>query len=336
MGSYLNATNIAYDCLNEVENAVLNESHGVSSNYIDYIYPIYEILSKSKPVFKDGKIFQYELSDYKPNVDDGFVESIDITTFVYVDTMPSEGSEFVYNDDGKSDLNKNLKLRKAKFIIRISSKTPAIDRNSFINAFSHEFHHAYRYWSILRNNNGIIPDSDFMRDRRYKNILGRMQSLDTKYDAQKLLNDILTCCYFLDNNEINAFCAEAYNYIKTHEDLNLSNYAKRLNEFQGYLYIEKCSRVLYTIDEMLFDDSKQAYIETICADAYNTLFGNSSMNASKCTIMLKQYLSRKLITANKQFFRAIKKALCDFDRRIREEWKLGNISLPPLSKSEIL
>jgi len=324
---YLNITNLLYDYLTEVDNSVLNESHGVLSNYLDYIYPIYEILSKSKPVFKDGKIFQYQLINYKPEVENGFVESIDINVFIYINEIPKEYSEFVYNDDGKSDLNKNLKLRKAKFNIRLPSKTPIINRSDFIEVFSHEFHHAYRYWSIIRNNNGAIPDGDFIRDTRYKNILGRMSTLDNSSDSQKILKDIMMCFYFLDSNEINAFCAEAYNFVKEHNDINLSNYTGRLNEFQGYKFLVKCVNTMYNIDKMLFDEKTQYYIEVICKDAYETLFGKTDMDESKCTIMIKQYLSQKIIKANNQFFRTIKKALCDFDRRIREEWKLGTVGI---------
>lgn len=333
---FLNATNIIYDFLQEVEKSVLNESHGVFNNYVECGIEMYNILSSIKPELINSGIYKYSIKNYAPKIENNFIEEIDVDVFLYLNDKPKTGSEFIYNDDNKSDLNKNLKLRKAKFVIRLMSKTPSIDENDFMLSFTHELHHAYRYWSILKNNNNSIPESDFIRDRRYNNIFLRKSTLNSENWSLKLLDNILSCFYFLDSNEVNSYCAEAYEYIREHKDLNLANFHKRLAEFQMFNYLNKCYNTLSDIDEKLFNEKYKHITELICKDAYKTLFENSdNLNESKCTILLKQYFSRKILKANKQFFRTVKKALFDFNRQIKENWNFGNIEIPITENIEL-
>ena len=86
-----------------------------------------------------------------------------------------------------------------------------------------------------------------------------------------------------------------------------------------YRHIQACSSMLADLDEMLFDTNTKKYIEAICKDAYDSLFGDNNFTDGKCAILLRQYISKKILRANRQFAKVIKNALNDFNRNIKEE-----------------
>ena len=315
---FLNATNIIYDFFEEIDKKSLNEAHGVLLNYSDYIFEVYNELIKIKPVLVDSNIYKYSLKDYHLNIEGSFIDNVSIDLFLYINKRPDNSSEYVVNENNESDLTKDLKLKDANFILRMTSKDVNIDREEFRNVFVHELHHAYRYWSLLTKNNNTIPDGEQYRNRRYKDIFIRKSILTNNTKAERILDEILGCLYFLDENEINSFCAETYDYIKNNENINISNYYTKLNDLQMYKYIHRCSNILSDLDEMLFNENTKQYIEAICKDAYDTIFGKNKFSENKCTILLRQYISKKILRANKQFSKTIRNALNDFNRNIKE------------------
>lgn len=310
----------------------INEERGVNKDYLPIANELYDALLKYGSVKLIDYGYEYELHNYKPLIDT-FFESISIEC--YINVMGSTSSFDVRM--GEPQLHKNMKLNNIKIKLAVSSDSNNIkipDKEEFIINFCHEFHHAYRYWNIINKNNGSLSGSEQILKDRNANIQRVKNSFNFKYTQMfdYCLKSFLEYAYFANSDEINAFSAEIYEFLRQHPEISRGNVMDRLDEIPSYESVSSLrDAIVFTdsisrIDNEKDKDSAMYAAQSVCNDILR--FGNVSKQHA--LLVLRQFFAKAYEKQERQFFKVLRNALCDLEtndkKNVREMIKNITIS----------
>ena len=299
----------------EIEN-IITESHGVVMYYLKYMMDIYNGLQNVKRNIIDSNLYLYRLENYKMD-EDCFTETVTVSVYVYTDNPKELTSEYIQNDNFKTDLNGNFKLSNCEFKICLYNHDGIIDKNDLFESLSHEINHAYRYWSIISKNNGELKNSEKYRQDRYFDSLNRTDNMISNIginETTSKVKEIMNVLYFLDNSEINSYCSETYELIRQNQKINSSTLNLYINEFNMNNWLNKTERLIIDLDDGVTNEETKEYYYTVCKFVFDNFFGKKDFSERKSFILLRQYISRKYYKAGKQFYKVIRNAFKDFGR----------------------
>ena len=299
----------------------IDEERGVFPNYHDFIIDIYHELIKKKPIYI-GDYYMYSII-YTPKTDE-FIDNIEVSCCVYSDMNNLESSKFINTKKNGMDLTKDGKLTNCKIIVSLNGENGKIPKNEFLYTLIHEMQHAYRYWNILSQNNGKLDSAEEYRRERYDRNqyaadTARKNSKENNESEALFLDRLITMSlYDLDNDEINAYSSEIYEYIKQNEYINIKNYREYINDIEIFKKLKIASNTIKIIDNKLSSDNKEYYY-TIFAMSYDKFFNNNSkFSEKKRAMLIRQYLIRKLNRGYKQATKVLMHALTDNNRIVNE------------------
>lgn len=293
----------------------LNESVGVVNGYVEIGEEIFEQLTNTKPTLIDKGVYLRQLNNYIPNVD-CFIGNVSVKYY----TCSSE-SVFLQNEGGflenseKEQLNKDLKLINCSFVFYEEANNPLeINKDYFMNVFSHEISHAFRYYSIISQNNGVKKDSIRKADELYG--LSRNATTTDKYN-DKVFTILKRIVYLSDKNEISAFMNQTYEQIKQNTNINKQNIYNHFNEFRMYRETELLKGLLVIFDNLIATKKgKNAcyeFLKCVYADRFTD---------EKAIKMFRQKIASIINYRIKKFTSIIGKALIDFNRNNDNGMKL--------------
>lgn len=303
-----------YIC-NLFENKI-NEEHGVNKDYLTLANEIYEALLKYGVNRYIGNEYIYALRNYKPSTET-FIESLTISCFINVNGVESS---FNFRND-MPHLTKNMKIKNIAISISTkcdvnNSKVP--DKNDFIINFCHEFHHAYRYWNIINKNNGSLDNGEQILKDRNKNI--KSVQLNYNFEKGSVFDDFyrkfLEYAYYANNDEINAFSSEVYEFLRQNPEFDKNSILTDLHKIPAYEAVEKLRESIIFIDKIPKKNKiALSAAQSICNDVLK--FGNVNINHS--LIVLRQFFAKAYEKQERQFFKVLRKSLNDLgDKNITE------------------
>lgn len=331
----INIINIDDEYIGEINRIfALNENRGVVTNYFDYAWEICEALSKSKPIMIDSDILKYEIENYKIQREDCFFINANIRVFISNNkSYQEEKSEEFNSHNNVLDLNGQLKLNSFDAVIRIYDSELSFDRNKLLIALTHEMQHAYRYLSILRQNNGTLPQEILNKSDRYQRNRLSMADFDKSKESSVFLQDISIAIYSSEETEISAYCAEAREFIRQNKYITSKNYTNYLMEFEMYKRIIDIKYAIIEIDKKVSGESKDFY-KSLLKIKYDNYFANGDYSEEKCAMLFRQFLIKRLVRAEEQFYKTIKRSLEDYDRVVKENiYPYGDCSIIKLNEN---
>lgn len=284
----------------------LNESRGVIDNYYDIGEEIYNKLNDVTPQLIDSETGLYlrALKDVKIDFE-CFIERISVMYYTYISGKSDSKGRFIPYESNNENLTKSKKLINSKIVLYERTDTPEkMDKYHFMDAFSHEIAHAYRYYSILCQNNSNIPDSIKKENNIYASIANIKNFSNEK--ARMFINGII---YLIDKDETAAFSNETYEQLRQNEHTNRGNIHEHFNDFRMYRNITLLKTFLSNFDKSINNEKSLNEIRTILNELYGTDYTNN-----KGIKLFRQKIVREIIKMSNQFIKVIEKGLIDFNR----------------------
>ncbi len=284
---------------------MLNESRGMIDNYYEIGEEIYNKLNSIKPQLLDSECGLYVRNLINTKIEiDCFVDTINIVYYSYKSGKLNNGGRFVPYEKDKENLSKNNKLINAKIVIYEQTETPEkIDKYYFMDTFSHEIAHAYRYYSILSQNNSNIPDSINKVNNEYKSA---QKGIDYGDKAKKFIGVIV---YLIDKDETSAYANQTYEELRQYTNINRENIQDHLNDFRMFRNITSLKEYLSNFDMAIKNKQKLESIRNALNEIYNTTYTND-----KGIKLFRQRLVKEITKMSDQFIKVIEKGLMDFNR----------------------
>ena len=301
----------------------LNEERGVNKDYLPLANEIYDALLKYGVNRYIGDGYVYALRNYKPKTDT-FIDSLTVSCFINISGIESS---FSFKHE-VPHLTKSMKINNIAINISVKNDENNIkipDKNDFIFNFCHEFHHAYRYYNIINKNNGSLSGSEQILKDRNKSI--KNVELNYKFDHESVFDyfykAFLEYAYHANNDEINAFSSEVYEFLRQNPDFDKNSILTDLNKIPSYEAVESLRDSIVFIDTISKKNDEygiyhiaSAAAQSICNDVLK--FGN--VNRNHALLVLRQFFAKAYEKQERQFFKVLKKALNDLgNKNIREE-----------------
>lgn len=295
--------NIVYDLENEFFNKNIFESRGVNDNYYKIIDEIVNELSHIKPELIDSSsnMYRYFLNHYDVKEESSFIERLTLYVFI---SPNSNGGSF-YTKPEETTISNEHKLVNVFFNLHVYGENGKMSLESFRETFSHELHHAYRYYNILINNGSTFPVGEQYREKVYNDLN------DGAIKAPAIMRDLF---YRTDENEILAMCAEVYEVAKN-KGINRENYKEHLDIFEPIQTVKLIDSILSYLKEHKNDSRAIDNFGKI----YNSFL--AAKNKKQCSNLsafrlLKQFLNYKKGKILEQFYKVLGKAIMEQEKYI--------------------
>lgn len=297
--------------LSNLENTMfmymLNEERGVYKTYEPLAEEIYNAIINTKPRMLSDSLYMFRLMRYVPKTE-SFIGDITIMCFIGMDKESS--FDIIENE---LNLSKEIKLKNCiiRMFVNKDRNNNIPDKNDFIQTFCHELHHAYRYYCIISKNNGKLTDGEELSNSILKSCQKYSELINDKDDESfgKYTEYLVNMIYLANNNEINAYSSEVYEYLKQHSDINQYNFAENLSSIPVYSLYNKLKSCLILLDKEKDDMSLKQASQSVCDKILHI-----KSNVNNSNMKLRQYLAHKLEKFQSQFFKVAKNALYDLGR----------------------
>ena len=290
----------------ELLHFMLNESRGVVDNYNEIGEETYNKLNATDAKLIDSKngLYLRMLSNIKIEFD-CFIDNISIMYYSYKNGKNDSDGKFIPYENDNENLSNNKKLINSKIVLYEKTDTPEkIDKYHFMTVFSHEIAHAYRYYSILSQNNSNIPDSVKKENDVYLSTLKK-----NDISNEKIKNFISGIIYLIDKDEMTAFSNETYEQLRQNKQINRNNVQDHFNDFRMYRNITLLKMYLSNFDASIKDEK----ILNGFKDALNKIY-NTNYTNYKGIKMFRQKIVKEITKMSSQFIKIIEKGLMDFNR----------------------
>lgn len=290
----------------------LNETAGMVDGYSAIGDELYEIISSTKPTMVDTSMYMRSISNYVLRTD-CFIKSISIKYYSYNESAikPDKRGQFIPTDNTEH-LSRDKKLINCGFEFYELTKDPLkVNKEYFMEAFSHEVSHAYRYYQIISKNNGIEPASVKKANEVY-GLSNGIYINDESY--KKMLPMLQRMNYLADKDEISAFVNQTYEEVKQNENITPSNVSRYFSSFRMYRETELLKGLLVLFDKMI----STPIGKEICLNYLSAVY-NDNYKGEKSIRLFRQKIASTILYRSKKFINILKKAFTDFNRNDRHQ-----------------
>lgn len=188
-----------------------------------------------------------------------------------------------------------------KVTIRYHCKYQNIEEetdNNFRIVMWHEIHHAYRDYCILREN--------------FRKLKSKTIDLEKYATIPSDLKTIKPYYYWTNKNEIDAYCASTYEFVKN-KTITYSNYQDYIKLCPGYKPIKNLRKLLNVFTQ---NSLNERVIQQLMAIREFEKRNNENLNSTLKRVIRR--LSYSLTYAEKQFYKTLEKSLEEDDNTILE------------------
>lgn len=273
--------------------SILMESRGVNEDFsqiIDILYAAASIKGHKQHYSNKDNTINYDFISFsKLQVS----RNSFITHLNFIITFNDNG--YFKEDDGyvlkNSEYNPNTDTLD-KVTIRYHCKYQNIEEeidNNFRITMWHELHHAYRDYCILREN--------------FRKSNNKALDLDKYVTIPSDLSIIKSYYYWTSKNEINAYCASTYEFVKN-KTITYSNYKDYISLLPGYRPIRNLRNLLNIFTK---NNTSEKVIQRLLAIRH--FEKKEDENLSKTLKRVIRKLSYSLTYAEKQFYKTLEKSL---------------------------
>lgn len=293
-----------YDIESKYFTLRLDEASGVINNYNNIGEELYNCISTVKPKLVEPGLYIRIVDNYVLRYN-CFIKSININYFSCAKDVEYD-SKFIPKND-LEHLSDDGKLINCTIQIGEETDNPSIvNKNHFIHVFSHEVEHAYRYFSILSQNNGNTLASIKKSNDLYNSAFKAKH--ETKY-GNDVFGMLRRAVYLIDNDEVSAFVNQTYEEIRQKNYINRNNITNYFNEFRMYRENLVLKNIVDVFDELI----KKENGRKVCNEFLEQTYGNR-YTGSKAIKMFRQRLIAALDYRIDKFLKIVSKALIDFNR----------------------
>lgn len=172
-----------------------------------------------------------------------FLIKIDIDSFVeyiYIKYISNSSN----NAEGSCDVDSDIP------IITIEN---AKNNNDILNVLCHELGHLYHYKQLLSTNQGYIPETEKILNKRYAD---NGYILDNE-KIGKLEKNIRLFLYSITKGEIHSFLEELYQYIVLNKNINRNNYKSFLQNTNAFIIFTNLHKMVNKIDTYNKDEKNK-------------------------------------------------------------------------------
>ena len=289
----------------------INEEHGVNKFYELISEELYNAIISLKPIIIDKGIYEFSLNNYEPK-SDIFIKEMSVKCFVGL-----EGNSVFIPNKNTSNISKDGKLINVEFRFYVEpdkSNQKIPDKDEFYLNLCHEFNHAFRYFRIIGQNNSNLPVGEELIKDRYDRVekIKNNFKFEDKDKFSSYLKMFLNACHFTNDDEINAYSSEIYEFLKQHQEINKFNIFDNFKSIPSYFILIFLRNCIVLIDKAsVNDDIIVKYVAfTICTEVL--LFKKA--NEKNSLMLLRQFFAKKFEQYQRQFFKVVRKALYDLGR----------------------
>lgn len=286
------------------ESYKIDESKGIVDEYLPIIDELYSRIVNTTVVPFNGNDFYlaYALNDYTLE-QNCFIKKLTLTVF----TKSSFDSNFLASD--VEILTNSMKITNVKLRISIKEKDLKSERGKeeFYSEMAHELQHVYRFYCILLSNNDSYEEEEKAKMRRYR----KANTLMYNTDEDTPQNIISTLYYLSDKNEISSETNRLYEYIRTHEDINYNSYKSVEEELPLFNLRLNLNSGLKKIEGNRENKDFTDEYGTI----YKSIIGDNELTPSKALMKLRTRLIYAKMFADRNYYRTLRKAFEDFNRK---------------------
>ena len=282
----------------------LDEAACMINNYNKIGEELYDCISTLKPNLVGPGLYIRRINNYVLKYD-CFIKTINIKYFSYTKDA-DYNSKFIPENDFEHLSNDK---RLINCTIQISEKTDnpnVVNKNLFMRVFSHEVEHAYRYFSILSQNNGNTLKSVNKSNNLYTSAFNTKH--ETKY-GNDVFDMLRKAIYLIDNDEVSAFVNQTYEEIRQKTYINRNNITGYFDEFRMYRENLVLKNIVDVFDELI----KKEKGRKICNEFLKQTYGDR-YTGNKAIKMFRQRLITALDYRIDKFLKIVSKALIDFNR----------------------
>ena len=282
--------------------SILVESRGVNEDFTQIITVLYEAASVKghrQHYSNDSNTISYDFISFS---------KLHVSTNSFITHL---NFIITFNDNGHFKEDGGYVLKKSEYnpitdtldkvTIRYHCKYQNIEEetdNNFRIVMWHEIHHAYRDYCILREN--------------FRKLKSKTIDLEKYATIPSDLKTIKPYYYWTSKNEIDAYCASTYEFVKN-KTITYSNYQDYIKLYPGYKPIKNLRKLLNVFTQ---NSLNERVIQQLMAIREFEKRNNENLNSTLKRVIRR--LSYSLTYAEKQFYKTLEKSLEEDDNTILE------------------